>query len=91
MKMKKHTFSKLTKAYLRKFFKDRDLPYEEWDFIIDGVSYRINNYYVIDSILKATPENQRMIADALCEYESSNKEVNKFLRNLALESHRQAK
>ena len=87
--MKNHTFSKLTKAYLRKFFKDKNLPYEEWEIIIDGVSYKVNNHYVIDSILKTTPDHQRLIADALFELEEADQDVNAFLKNLAIQRYSQ--
>ena len=89
MKMKQPEFRKLTKAYLNKYFKDKNLPYEEWDFIIDGVNYSVNNHYIIDSILQATPENQRMIADALYELEEANQDINGFLKNLALQRYSQ--
>jgi len=87
--MKNHTFSKLTKAYLHKFFKDKNLPYEEWEIIIDGVSYKVNNHYVIDSILKTTPDHQRLIADALFELEEAEQDVNAFLKNLAIQRYSQ--
>jgi len=87
MKMNKPKFSKLTRAYLDRFFKDKNIPYEQWDFIIDGVSHSVNNYYVIDSILKAAPEQQRLIADALFELEDAEQNVNAFLKNLALQRY----
>ena len=87
--MNQPQFSKLTKAYLNKYFKDKNLPYKEWDFIIDGVSYSVNNHYIIDSILKATPEHQQMIAEALYELEEAKQDVNGFLKNLALQRYSQ--
>ena len=87
--MKNTEFSKLTKAYLNKFFKARNLPYEEWNININGISYCVNNHYVIDSILEAPPEQQRMIADALFEMKASNQEINLFLKNLAIQRYSQ--
>ena len=87
MKMKQPEFSKLTKAYLNKYFKNKKLPCEKWDFIVDGVSHSITNHYVIDSILKATPEHQKMIAEALHELEDAKQDVNGFLKNLALQRY----
>jgi len=87
MEMNDLKFRKLTTAYLNRFFADKNLPYETWDFIINGVSYNVSNLHVIDSILKAPPEQQRMIADALFDLEESNKDVNGFLKNLALQGY----
>jgi len=87
--MNQPKFSKLTRAYLNKFFKDKNLPYEEWDIIVDGVSYRVNNHYVIDSILKTSPDHQRLIADALFELEEADQDVNGFLKNLAIQRYSQ--
>ena len=87
--MKQPKFSKLTSAYINKLFKDKNLPYEEWDIIVDGVSYTVNNHYVIDSILKATPDHQRLIADALFELEEAEQDVNAFLKNLAIQRYSQ--
>ena len=47
---------KFTSAYLKKYFKIKKLPYVEWDVVIDGVHRVFNNYFVIDSILAAQPE-----------------------------------
>jgi len=89
MEMNNPEFKKLTKAYLNKFFKDKNLPYETWDFVIDGVSYNVSNHYVIDSILKAPPEQQKMIAEALYELEEKNQDINSFLKNLAMQKYSQ--
>lgn len=78
--------SKLTSAYLGKFFQNKNIPYEEWNIVIDGTSHVINNQTVIDSILKAQPEEQRILADTICELESSNTDINIFLKHLAFES-----
>jgi len=91
MKMKQPKFSKLTNAYLNKYFKDKNFPYEEWEFIVDGVSHNVNNYYVIDSILKSTPDHQRLIADALFELDEADQDVNAFLKNLAIQRYSQGK
>ena len=85
--MRTQPLVKLTTAYLSKFFQNKNLPYEEWNIIIDGTTHVLNNKIVIDSILKATPEHQRAIADALYELESSNQNINAFLKHLSFESH----
>lgn len=79
--------SKLTKAYLNKFFKDRDLPHEEWHITIDGVTHVINNQLVIKLILDAHPKEQKQLADTLQELDSSNVDINIFLKHLAFESN----
>jgi len=85
LKSKKAPLRKLTSAYLIKFFKSKNLPREEWEVITDGVSRKVDNYTVINSILLAKPEEQRMLADTLYELESSNHDINVFLKHLAFE------
>jgi len=87
LKAKKQPLGKLTAAYLIKFFKSKNLPHEEWEVITDGVSRKVDNYTVINSILLAKPEEQRILADTLYELESSNHDINAFLKHLAIESN----
>ena len=87
--MEKNTapLSKLTKAYLSKFFKNKNLPHEEWNITIDGVTHVIDNNRVINLILNARPEEQRQLADTLQELDASNMDINIFLKHLAFESN----
>ena len=78
---------KFTSAYLKKYFKIKKLPYVEWDVVIDGVHRVFNNYFVIDSILAAQPEQQKMIADTLYELDANHSDINLFLKHLALEGN----
>jgi len=88
-KMEKNTppLSKLTKAYLIKYFEKKKIPYDEWNIISDGVTHRVSNKLVINLILDAHPQEQRVFVDALQDLESSNINVNVFLKNLAFESN----
>lgn len=85
MKMQRQPLRKLTKAYLVKFFRKKNLAYQEWEIIIDGVSHVANNYSVIEMIFKANYAEQRELADALCELDSVNRDINMFLKHLAIE------
>lgn len=87
LKYNKQPLSKLTTAYLSKFFKTKNLPREEWEVITDGVSHKIDNHSVINLILMAKPEEQRMLADTLYELDSSNHDINVFLKHLAFETN----
>jgi len=87
LKSKKEPLSKLTTAYLDKFFKSKNLPLEEWEIITDGVIHKIDNHSVINLILLAKPEEKRMLADTLYELESSNHDINAFLKHLAFETN----
>lgn len=86
-KTKGQSFSATTSAYLTLFFKNKKIPYEKWDIIVDGVNHVIDNQYVIDSILQAEPDEQRLIAETLYELNSSDIEINVFLKHLAFESN----
>jgi len=86
MLQKAPALSKLTKAYLCKYFERKNLPYVEWQVKLDGISHTINNKSVISLILQASPQEQKIFADAFQELESSNTEINLFLKHLAFES-----
>lgn len=79
--------SKLTNAYLAKFFKSKNLPFEEWVIINDGIVHTINNQSIIKLILNARSEEQRLLADTLYELESSKLDINVFLKHLAFEGN----
>ena len=87
LKTKPQPLKKLTSVYLTKFFKNKDLPREEWEIITDGVVKVIDNQSVIHSILTAQPEEQRMLADTLYELESSEQDINQFLKHLAFQTN----
>ncbi|MCW8935359.1 MAG: hypothetical protein OQK98_11600 [Gammaproteobacteria bacterium] len=87
LKYNKVPLSKLTTAYLSKFFRTKNLPLEEWEIITDGVSHKIDNHSVIKLILSADPKEQRMLADTLYELDSSNHDINGFLKHLAFETN----
>lgn len=86
MKTPRQPLRKLTKAYLSKFFRNKNLPFQEWQITTDGVTCTVNNYAVIELIMNASHEEQRQLADALCELNSQNRDINLFLKHLAFES-----
>ena len=79
--------SKLTSVYLSKCFQNEDILYDEWQIVIDGVTHVINNKLVIKLILQSSPQEQRLVVDALQELKSSNMDINIFLKHLAVESN----
>ena len=85
--MSKDHLSKFTSAYLQKFFKKKNLPVEEWEIYIDGQLHVIKNTQIIEQILSASPHEQSALAEALRELDSSNHNINLFLKHLALSSH----
>ena len=87
MKTSAPPLSKLTKAYLNKYFKTRDIPHDEWEVDVNGDTHIISNKLIIDLILQASPQEQRILADALQELESSSANVNTFLKHLSFESN----
>ena len=87
LKAKGQSFATTTNAYVALFFKNKNIPYKKWDIIVDGVNYVIDNKYVIDSIIQAKPDEQRLIAETLYELDASNIDINVFLKHLAFESN----
>jgi len=85
MKIQRKPLARLTQAYLEKFFKNKDLPYQEWQITLDGITRIVTNDSVIASILKASPEEQRQLADALCDLDEADRDINLFLKHLAVE------
>jgi len=85
MKIQHQPLRKLTKAYLIKFFRNKNLAYQEWNITLNGANYVANNYSVIEMILNSKYEEQRELADALCELDAANRDINMFLKHLAIE------
>ena len=86
VEMNNGNFKKLTSKYLFKFFEKKNLPYEQWEVKVNGSIRYIDNQQVIDMILSARPEEQELIVESLRELDSKGKDINLFLRNLAMES-----
>lgn len=84
--MNMSNFEKLTSKYLFKFFEKKNLPYEQWEICINGSTHYIDNRQVINMILAAAPEQQELIVESLNELDAKGKDINLFLRNLAMES-----
>ena len=85
MKMQRQPLRKLTKAYLVKFFRKKDLAYQEWAITTDNISRVVSNYSVIEMICKAKYNEQRELASALYKLEEANRDINMFLKHLAIE------
>ena len=84
--MNSGNFKKLTSKYLFKFFEKKNLPYEQWEINVNGYKHYIDNQQVINMILSARPEDQELIVESLRELDAKGKDINLFLKNLAVES-----
>ena len=85
MKMQRQPLRKLTKAYLAKFFRKKDLAYQEWVITTGSATRVVSNYSVIEMICKAEYKEQRELASALYKLEADNRDINMFLKHLAIE------
>ena len=79
--------SKFTSAYLKKFFKKKNLPVEQWEIYIDGQLRVIKSTQIIEQILSASPNEQSALAEALRELDTNKQDINTFLKHLALSAH----
>ncbi|RDH81416.1 MAG: hypothetical protein DIZ80_15120 [endosymbiont of Galathealinum brachiosum] len=86
-KSKGQSLAATSSSYISLFFKNKKIPYQKWDIIVDGVNHVIDNKFVIDSILQAEADEQRLIAETLYELDSSGIDINVFLKHLAFESN----
>ena len=80
-------FNKLTAAYLRKYFDRKNLPYQEWTINKNGVTHVIDNQQVIRSILTASSQEQKLIAEYLEKLDAIDSDINQFLKQLVIEGH----
>lgn len=70
--------------YLKTFFKEKDLPLENWELLDnDGTPHFISNEVVIEAIGNAPAEEQRQIADVIRQIDFKNGNVNDYLKHLA--------
>ena len=84
--METEYFKRFTSAYLKNYFKKKEIPCQEWSVSINGINHTLNNQIVIEQILNSEPTQQKLIAEALQELDSRGGDVKKFLRHLAQES-----
>lgn len=69
---------------LKTYFEEKNLPFEEWNFDINGNVHFISNEFIIDVILNATPRfEQEEIWSVIRRIDFKNGNVNHFLRHLA--------
>jgi len=84
--METQYFERFTSAYLKSYFKKKDIPNHEWHVNIDGINHILNNQIIIEQILNSEPNQQKLIAEALQELDTRGGDVKAFLRHLAQES-----
>ena len=80
-------FTKLTSTYLKKYFERKNLPYQEWAINKNGVTHIIDNRQVINSILTANPDEQKLIAEYLEQLDAVDSDINNFLKQLVIQGH----
>ena len=75
--------SKFTSAYLKNYFKNKDIPNERWEMVVNGVRHVLDSDYIIDLILKSNPEEQKVFAESLRELDEHDCDIRDFLKHLA--------
>jgi hypothetical protein len=74
----------MSKAYLERFFEEKDLAYESWSIASeDGTEHLIDTDYVIESIFATSKTEQTKIADTIRKIDFANGNVNHYLKFLA--------
>ena len=69
--------------YLKTFFEEKDLPYEQWEIETDNTWHLIDNEVVIEHILITQGDERHQIEDVIRKIDFQNGNVNHFLRHLA--------
>lgn len=70
--------------YLKTFFEEKDLPFQEWELVSEaGETHIISNEVVIEAVLNAPEHEQAGIADVIRKIDFQNGDVNHFLKHLA--------
>ena len=70
--------------YLKTFFQEKDLPFQQWTLKSkDGMPHIISNEVVIEAIAGAPKNEQTGIANMIRRIDFVNGDVNKYLKHLA--------
>ena len=70
--------------YLRTFFEEKELPYQQWEITNDeGTWNLISNEVVIEHVLLTQGEERTQIENVIRKIDFLNGDVNDFLRHLA--------
>jgi hypothetical protein len=70
--------------YLTVFFKEKNLPFVQWELTAqDGEMHIISNEVVIEAIKGAPKHEQEAIADIIRTIDFQNGDVNDYLKHLA--------
>lgn len=75
--------SKFTSAYLTNYFKNKNIPNERWEVVVNGVRHVFDSDYIIDMILKSDPKEQKLFAESLRELDEHGCDIKDFLKHLA--------
>lgn len=74
----------MSRNYLKTFFEEKDLPYEQWEITSDeGTWNLISNEVVIEHTLLTEGEERNQIENVIRKIDFLNGDVNHFLRHLA--------
>lgn len=75
----------MSKAYLRTFFEEKQLPFQAWEITADdGEIHFIDTDVVKETIFNAAaPAEIKTIADTIRRIDFANGDVNHFLKHLA--------
>lgn len=69
--------------YLKMFFAEKQINYQQYEIICDGTTHIIDSDFVIDAIRNTTINEQQSIASVLRRLDFFNQPINPFLKRLA--------
>lgn len=70
--------------YIEVFFEEKDLPYVIWELEHNEEEHIIDNEEIIGMIKEAPHQEQKQIADMLRKLDFFNKDINDYLKHLAM-------
>lgn len=73
----------MTGNYLKTFFEEKNLPYQQWEIETSDTWHLIDNEVVIEHVLLTEGDERRQIEDVIRKIDFMNGNVNHFLRHLA--------
>ena len=70
--------------YIEKFFEEKEIPYQLWELEHNEETHIIDNEDIIKLIKEAPYQEQKAIADMLRQLDFYNKDINHYLKHLAM-------
>ena len=74
----------MSMKYLKIFFEEKNLPLKDFEKVSpDGTTHFLSNEVVIEHVMIASLNEQKVIADVIKKIDFANGDVNHFLDHLA--------